>query len=185
MKTTRRCSKCLYLRHLNDARATPPDTCPRCQRVYDKVAKKPNGVPRKPSIGGLAFLARPCTRCNDSVSIYALTCSSCGQAVRAHRILHAALAASILHLCTPMGLNSAPTTPTRSPLLGVSDATFTECQSLSADLTAARLSFGTTATETLRLHNDWHRACSRKALRGAATNNPGLPTTPEDWLAIR
>ncbi len=186
MKENRkRCSKCLYLRHLNDTMRAGPNTCPRCGRDYQKASNVVARDERARAFRSHNLQVQPCGGCNEVVSIDLKVCPRCGKKLQARRLLPLALAASLAALCITSVLRQhAPAAPTAS-LPGLATNRVMECQSLSAELTAARRDYGLSAPQTLSKQNDWHRDCSRKALRGLAeTSRAVLPNTPEEWLAL-
>ncbi len=182
----RRCPKCLYLRHSNDDGKAPPDVCPRCGKIYEKAKKHVEHEQRERSFRAHKTLEfRYCGNCHEPVSIYASNCPHCDatMAKPRHREL-SMIAAGLLLVIGGLHLK-LPAKP-KSPLPQVSFAIFERCATLSADLKDAQARDGAGAPATLRIQNQWHAECSRKALRELAEKSAQpLPITPDDWLALR
>jgi hypothetical protein len=186
-RTEKRCPRCLYLRHPNDARFVPPDICPRCGKVYGKTQHAVDQEQRRRSFARHPLLrATTCAGCHETVPGVARTCPYCGRAVPTggglRRVAIAALALLALTMGNPF---KAERPPLRSSLPNVSDRLFTNCVRLSAALEDARRTGGVTSPDFLRVQNRWHGECSRKALRNVAEFSvASFPVTPGDWLAL-
>ena len=184
MAAWRRCAKCNYIRHANDTNRSRPDTCPMCGAIYEK-AELASSRPRRRRTDAVHnyFFRKKCGSCSEIFSAFAKQCPRCKTSNRGLplRFVLASGAAIVLAVTVVSGMYAS--TPMTSPFPGISDGHFASCVQLSKDWSRVSEEFGTSSPITLQAQNDWHAACSRKALRDVANRtSTRLPTTPNGWV---
>lgn len=182
----RRCPQCLYLRHPNDDRKTPPDICPNCGRLYDKSRQQVERERRARSFRAHRMLElRYCGACREAVSLYAAQCPHCHEPLKGAYSLRAASVA--LALLLPLGfiVQSRLAEAPFSRLEGISNERYARCLALSQSYEDIAAREGATAVEAMTRMNHWHAECSRKALRHSVSASPAeVPATPAAWLLL-
>jgi len=182
----RRCPQCLYLRHPNDDRKSPPDTCPNCGRLYHKSHQQVERERRARSFRAHGMLElRHCGACHEAVSLYAAQCPHCHHPLKGAYSLRIASAALALLLPLVFFLKARVEEAPTSRLAGISDDRYARCLALSRFHEEIVSREGATAVEALARMNRWHAECSRKALRDIiAGSGVEVPASPAGWLTL-